>query len=46
LDNAAVMKLLKKVGYDGWVFVEQDQHYRDPLKDLAESRKYLKAAGF
>ena len=46
LDNAAVMKLLKKVGFDGWVFVEQDTHHRDPLKALAASRKYLKAAGF
>jgi sugar phosphate isomerase/epimerase len=45
LNNKAIVKLLLKLGYDGWIFVEQDQHYRDPLKDLAWSRKYLKAAG-
>jgi len=46
LDNAAVMKILRASGYDGWVFVEQDVHLQDPLKDLAESREYLRAAGF
>lgn len=46
LDNAAVMKILKAGGYDGWVFVEQDVHLQDPLKDLAESREYLRKAGF
>lgn len=45
LDNKAVVKAFKKIGFDGWVFVEQDQHHRDPLKDLAGSRKYLKDAG-
>lgn len=46
LDNAAVMKALAKAGYDGWIFVEQDTHLRDPLKDLAVSRQYLRNAGF
>ena len=46
LDNAAVMKALIEVGYDGWILVEQDTHLRDPWKDLAASRKYLKNAGF
>jgi len=46
LDNAAVMKILKAGGYDGWVFVEQDVHLQDPLIDLAESREYLRKAGF
>ena len=46
LDNAAVMRALVDVGYDGWVFVEHDTHLQDPLKDLAISRKYLRDAGF
>ena len=46
LDNAAVMKALVKVGYDGWVFVEHDTHLQDPFKDLAISRDYLRKAGF
>lgn len=46
LDNAAVMHALVEVGYDGWVFVEHDTHLQDPLKDLAISREYLRAAGF
>lgn len=40
-DNAAVIKALKTVGYDGWVFVEHDTHLQDPLIDLAESRAFL-----
>ena len=40
-DNAQVVKLLKNLGYDGWVFVEHDTHKQDPLIDLAESRAYL-----
>lgn len=46
LDNIAVMKALKKAGWDGWVFVEHDTHLQDPFKDLALSRKYLKKNGF
>lgn len=46
LDNAAVMRALAKAGYDGWIFVEQDTHLQDPLKDLAISRRYLREAGF
>ena len=45
-DNIAVMRALVDVGYDGWVFVEQDTHMQDPLKDLAISREYLREAGF
>ena len=41
LDNAAVMRALVDVGYDGWIFVEHDTHLQDPLKDLAVSRQYL-----
>ena len=46
LDNVAVMRTLAEVGYNGWVFVEQDSHLQDPLKDLAKSRQLLKKAGF
>ncbi|NQT18498.1 MAG: sugar phosphate isomerase/epimerase [Planctomycetes bacterium] len=46
LDNAAVMRELVNVGYDGWIFVEQDTHLQDPFKDLAISRQYLRDAGF
>ena len=46
LDNAAVMRSLVEVGFDGWVFVEHDTHLQDPLKDLAISRRYLLDAGF
>jgi len=46
LDNAAVMRALAEVGFDGWVCVEQDTHLQDPLKDLAISRQYLRDAGF
>ena len=46
MDNIAVMRALKDVGYDGWVFVEQDTHLQDPFKDLAHSREYLQKAGF
>jgi len=46
LDNIAVMRALVEVGYDGWVFVEQDTHLQDPYRDLAISREYLRKAGF
>lgn len=46
LDNVAVMRALVEVGYDGWIFVEQDTHLQDPFIDLAKSRQYLRAAGF
>ncbi|MHB9106780.1 MAG: sugar phosphate isomerase/epimerase family protein [Armatimonadota bacterium] len=46
LDNLAVMRALVEVGYDGWVFVEQDTHLQDPYLDLAISREYLRKAGF
>ena len=46
LDNIAVMRALADAGFDGWVFVEQDTHLQDPLKDLEISRNYLRKAGF
>jgi len=42
LDNRAVLRALREVGYDGWVFVEQDTHIDDPLAELAVSRAYLR----
>ncbi len=42
MDHRAVMQALKKAGYDGWIFVEQDTHLRDPLEDLAVSLRLLK----
>lgn len=46
LDTAAILQLLKKKGYDGWILVEHDNHLQDPLKDLEISRKYISKAGF
>jgi sugar phosphate isomerase/epimerase len=46
LDNHAVLAALIEVGYEGWIFVEQDTHLHDPLDDLAESRRYIQEAGF
>lgn len=45
LDNAAVVKGLLEIGYDGWIFVEHDTHLREPLEDLGHSREYLRSAG-
>lgn len=45
LDNIAVIETLREVGYNGWVFVEQDTHLQDPINDLAISREYLRRAG-
>jgi sugar phosphate isomerase/epimerase len=46
LDNRAILKCIASQGYDGWVFVEHDTHLRDPLKDLAISRQYIRDAGY
>jgi inosose dehydratase len=46
LDNAAIVTALVEKGYGNWMFVEHDTHLRDPLKDLAISRQYLRNAGF
>jgi inosose dehydratase len=43
-DNADVVKALLEVGYDGWIFIEHDQHLREPLEDLTTSINYVKAA--
>lgn len=45
MDNAAIVKALLAIGYDGWIFVEHDTHLQDPLIDLKHSREYLRAAG-
>ena len=46
LDNAEILRTAVHLGFDGWVFVEQDVHLQEPVKDLAISREYLRKAGF
>ena len=45
VDNETVVKTLLNGGYDGWIFIEQDTHLKDPLADLAASRKILGSWG-
>ncbi len=40
-DNASAIEMLLKVGWDGWIHIEHDEHQRDPLKDLAVSLNYV-----
>ncbi len=40
--NAPVVEMLLKVGWDGWIHIEHDEHLRDPLKDLSKSLKFVK----
>ncbi len=42
VDNEYVFKTAVKRGFDGWVFVEQDTHKRDPKLDLKENLETLK----
>jgi sugar phosphate isomerase/epimerase len=42
-DNAPVIEMLLKVGWEGWIHIEHDVHLRDPLKDLAVSLNFVKA---
>ena len=42
MDFAAVGRALKKSGFDGWTFIEQDTHQRDPLAELAVSLKVMR----
>ncbi len=44
LDNAAVIRELRKSGYDGWVMIEQDAHLGDPLADLKISIDFMRNA--
>ena len=46
LDNAHVLRTTVHLGFDGWVFVEQDVHLQEPVLDLVISREYLRKAGF
>jgi len=46
LDNIAVLKAAFDHGFAGPVFVEHDTHLRDPMQDLAHSRKVLADAGY
>jgi sugar phosphate isomerase/epimerase len=41
-DNAAVLKAVREVGWDGWIHIEQDHHLRDPLIDLKTSREFVR----
>jgi len=41
-DNLAVVKAIRDVGWDGWIHIEHDQHQRDPLMDLKQSRAVLR----
>ncbi|OQB75834.1 MAG: Inosose dehydratase [Deltaproteobacteria bacterium ADurb.Bin135] len=43
-DNAEVIKVLKDIGYQGWIFVEQDTHLKDDIVDLITSYKYIQKA--
>ncbi|MHB9139299.1 MAG: hypothetical protein ACYC4Q_07850, partial [Victivallaceae bacterium] len=43
-DNSQVIEMLLKVGWEGWIHIEHDNHLRDPLKDLAVSLKFIKDA--
>ncbi len=43
--NLELLNLLKKKGYDGWIFVEHDHHKQDPAIDLAKSREFIRRAG-
>ncbi|MBP3436263.1 MAG: TIM barrel protein [Clostridia bacterium] len=45
VDNEYVVKKAIENGYDKWIFIEHDTHLREPLEDLAESRKILKEWG-
>ncbi len=42
VDNEYVFKTAVRKGYDGWMFIEQDTHLRDPKLDLAESLAALR----
>ena len=41
IDNEWVFKNACKRGFDGWVFIEQDTHKREPELDIAENRAVL-----
>ncbi|MFC4776784.1 sugar phosphate isomerase/epimerase family protein [Paenibacillus sp. GCM10023252] len=46
LDVVEVLRQAEMAGFDGWVFVEQDEHQADPFQELAASRAYLRRAGY
>lgn len=41
--NAATLKALRDVKWDGWIHIEHDTHLRDPLVDLKTSLSFIKA---
>jgi sugar phosphate isomerase/epimerase len=46
MDNAEVLRVAVQLGFNGWVFVEQDIHLQEPVADLTVSREYLRRACF
>lgn len=46
IDNKYVFKNALNRGFDGWIFVEQDTHQRDPLLDLEENYHVLEKWGW
>lgn len=40
-ENRYVVEQCVKRGYSEWIFVEQDTHLREPLLDLADSRRLI-----
>ena len=42
MDFAAIGAAIKKTGYDGWVFIEQDTHNVDAMKELKLSLDIMK----
>jgi sugar phosphate isomerase/epimerase len=41
LDIAAIIRLLEKLGYDGWLMVECDGYPGDPLAAAETSKRFL-----
>ncbi|MBN1865595.1 MAG: sugar phosphate isomerase/epimerase [Victivallales bacterium] len=41
-DNAGVLEALLKVGWDGWIHIEQDNHQQEPLVELEKSIKFIR----
>lgn len=44
-ENRYVVTEAIRRNFDGWILVEQDTHLREPLLDLAESRKLIRSWG-
>lgn len=44
-ENEYVVKGCLQYGFNGWIFVEQDTHLRDPMLDLRDSRNLIRSWG-